>query len=281
MTPTNETIAVGTGNEAAPGQARDGRGVPPVLELDTVSKIYQTTPPVHALRGVSLTVQPGELVGIVGPSGSGKTTLLHLVGTLDRPSSGVVRLLGIDVAKMADADLAGLRATKIGFVFQQFFLAEHETVLDNVADGLLYAGIALSERRERALGALERVGLTTRPQARPTQLSGGQRQRVAIARALVGQPAIVLADEPTGNLDSATGQSILALIDELHTEGATILVITHDRDIAEGMPRRVEMLDGNIVADNNPARPLPIATLNGNHPERVEGDPWPSGGAQS
>jgi putative ABC transport system ATP-binding protein len=281
MTPSNETIPVGIGIDTELGSASDAKGVPPVLELDTVSKIYETTPPVHALRGVNLTVHPGELVGIVGPSGSGKTTLLHLVGTLDRPSSGVVRLLGIDVAKMADADLAGLRATKIGFVFQQFFLAEHETVLDNVADGLLYAGIALSERRERALGALERVGLTTRPQARPTQLSGGQRQRVAIARALVGQPAIVLADEPTGNLDSATGQSILALIDELHTEGATILVITHDRDIAEGMPRRVEMLDGNIVADNNPARPLPIATLNGNHPERVEGDPWPSGGAQS
>lgn len=281
MTPSSETIPAGIGINAVLGSASDGRGVPPVLELDAVSKIYETTPPVHALRAVSLTVHPGELVGIVGPSGSGKTTLLHLVGTLDRPSSGVVRLLGIDVAKMADADLAGLRATKIGFVFQQFFLAEHETVLDNVADGLLYAGIALSERRERALDALERVGLTTRPQARPTQLSGGQRQRVAIARALVGQPAIVLADEPTGNLDSATGQSILALIDELHTEGATILVITHDRGIAERMPRRVEMLDGNIVADNNPARPLPIATLNGNHPERVEGDPWPSGGARS
>jgi putative ABC transport system ATP-binding protein len=281
MTPANETIGIGTGNDAVLGPASDGTGVPPVLELDAVSKIYETTPPVHALRGVSLTVQPGELVGIVGPSGSGKTTLLHLVGTLDRPSSGVVRLLGIDVAKMADADLAGLRATKIGFVFQQFFLAEHETVLDNVADGLLYAGIAVSERRERALDALERVGLTTRPQARPTQLSGGQRQRVAIARALVGQPAIVLADEPTGNLDSATGQSILALIDELHTEGATILVITHDRGIADRMPRRVEMLDGNIVADNNPRRPLPAARLNGDRSESVDGDPWSSGGALS
>jgi putative ABC transport system ATP-binding protein len=277
MTATNETIAAGTGNDTVLAAARDGADIDPVLELDAVSKIYPTTPPVHALRGVSLTVQPGELVGIVGPSGSGKTTLLHLVGTLDRPSSGVVRLLGIDVAKMADADLAGLRATKIGFVFQQFFLAEHETVLDNVADGLLYAGIALSERRERARDALERVGLDTRPQARPTQLSGGQRQRVAIARALVGQPAIVLADEPTGNLDSATGQSILALIDELHAEGATILVITHDRGIADRMPRQVEMLDGNIVADSRPRQPPLTGAPNGDHQPRIEGTPGAPG----
>jgi putative ABC transport system ATP-binding protein len=219
------------------------------LELEEVTKTYPTLPPVLALRGVSLTIQQGELVAIVGPSGSGKTTLLHLMGTLDRPSTGVVRLTGLDVAKMADAQLAALRATRIGFVFQQFFLAEHQSVLDNVADGLLYAGVALSERRERAMEALRRVGVVGRPQARPTQLSGGQRQRVAIARALVGQPAIVLADEPTGNLDSATGESILALIDELHEEGATIVVITHDHGVAGRMPRRVEMLDGRIVAD--------------------------------
>jgi len=229
--------------------SHDGPAPSPILELEEVTKTYPTLPPVLALRGVSLTIQQGELVAIVGPSGSGKTTLLHLMGTLDRPSTGVVRLTGLDVAKMADAQLAALRATRIGFVFQQFFLAEHQSVLDNVADGLLYAGVALSERRERAMEALRRVGVVGRPQARPTQLSGGQRQRVAIARALVGQPAIVLADEPTGNLDSATGESILALIDELHEEGATIVVITHDHGVAGRMPRRVEMLDGRIVAD--------------------------------
>jgi putative ABC transport system ATP-binding protein len=225
---------------------RDGR---PVLELEEVTKIYPSEPPVTALRGVSFTVDEGELVGIVGPSGSGKTTLLHLMGTLDRPSTGLVRLTGLDVATMPDRELAALRATRIGFVFQQFFLAEHQSVLDNVADGLLYAGVGLAERRQRAFDALELVGLGARPEARPTQLSGGQRQRVAIARALVGQPAIVLADEPTGNLDSATGQSILALIDQLHTEGTTIAVITHDRDIAARLPRQIEMLDGHIVAD--------------------------------
>ena len=202
---------------------------------------------------MNLTIGPGELVGIVGPSGSGKTTLLQLMGTLDRPTSGRVRITGLDVATMADEDVAYLRATRIGFIFQQFFLAEHSTVLDNVADGLLYAGIPLKQRRQRALDALELVGLAQRPHARPTQLSGGQRQRVAIARALVGQPAIVLADEPTGNLDQATGQSILALIDQLHQAGSTIVVITHDHAIAERMPRKVEILDGHIVADTGPA----------------------------
>jgi putative ABC transport system ATP-binding protein len=198
---------------------------------------------------VNLTIEQGELVGIAGPSGSGKTTLLQLMGTLDRPTSGRVRITGLDVARMADEDVAYLRATRIGFIFQQFFLAEHTTVLDNVADGLLYAAVPLKQRRERALDALALVGLAERRHTRPTQLSGGQRQRVAIARALVGQPAIVLADEPTGNLDQATGQSILTLIEQLHQAGSTIVVITHDHAIAERMGRKVEILDGRIVAD--------------------------------
>ena len=223
----------------------------PVLEVDNVTKSYPGEPPVQALRGVNLTIARGELVGIVGPSGSGKTTLLQLMGTLDRPTSGRVRITGQDIATMADDDVAYLRATRIGFIFQQFFLAEHSTVLDNVADGLLYAGIPLEQRRQRAIEALDLVGLGNRPTARPTQLSGGQRQRVAIARALVGQPAIVLADEPTGNLDQATGQSILALIDQLHQGGSTIVVITHDHTIAERMLRKVEILDGHIVADTD------------------------------
>jgi putative ABC transport system ATP-binding protein len=225
----------------------------PVLEVEDVTKSYPGEPPVQALRGVNLTIGPGELVGVVGPSGSGKTTLLQLMGTLDRPTSGRVRITGLDVATMDDMDVAFLRATRIGFVLQQFFLAEHATVLDNVADGLLYAGVPLKERRQRALDALELVGLAERPNARPTQLSGGQRQRVAIARALIGQPAIVLADEPTGNLDQATGQSILGVIDQLHRSGSTIVVITHDHGIAGRMPRKVEILDGQVVADSGPA----------------------------
>jgi putative ABC transport system ATP-binding protein len=237
---------------AGNGFARDGAGVP-VLDVDDVTKSYPGEPPVEALRGVNLTIGEGELVGIVGPSGSGKTTLLQLMGTLDRPTRGRVRITGLDVAEMADDEVAYLRATRIGFIFQQFFLAEHATVLDNVADGLLYAGIPLRERRQQALDALELVGLGSRSHARPTQLSGGQRQRVAIARALVGQPAIVLADEPTGNLDQATGQSILGLIDQLHEAGSTIMVITHDHAIAERMSRKVEILDGRIVADTGPA----------------------------
>jgi putative ABC transport system ATP-binding protein len=221
----------------------------PVLDIDNVSKTYPGEPPVQALREVDLTIDRGELVGIVGPSGSGKTTLLQLMGTLDQPTSGNVRITGLDVATMADDDVAYLRATRIGFIFQQFFLAEHSSVLDNVADGLLYTGIPVEQRRARAREALELVGLARRPYVRPTQLSGGQRQRVAIARALVGEPAIVLADEPTGNLDQATGHAILALIDELHRAGSTIVLITHDHAIAERMPRRVEILDGHIVAD--------------------------------
>jgi len=220
-----------------------------VLRIEQVSKTYPSQPPVTALRGVSLAVSRGELVSIVGPSGSGKTTLLHVLGTLDRPTTGQVQIAGWNVARLSDRELATLRATRIGFVFQQFFLAEHATVIDNVADGLLYTGIRPAERRERAAEALRLVGLDARPHARPTQLSGGQRQRVAIARALAGEPAIVLADEPTGNLDQATGQAIISLLEHLNAAGATIAVITHDHAIAARFPRRIEMLDGRIVAD--------------------------------
>ena len=220
-----------------------------VLELDAVTKVYGDEPPVPALRGVSFSVQRGELVAIVGPSGSGKSTLLHVIGTLERPSTGVVRIGGVDAARLSDRELSLLRAREIGFVFQQFFLAEHSTLLDNVADGLLYAGVAASERRERAADALAAVGLGERLKARPTQLSGGERQRVAIARALVGAPAIVLADEPTGNLDSATGEQIMALIEELNRQGATIVLITHEHAVAERCPRQIRVLDGRVVSD--------------------------------
>jgi putative ABC transport system ATP-binding protein len=230
-------------------------GSQPVLEVVEVTRVYPSVPPVTAVRGVSFTVGRGELVGIVGPSGSGKTTLLHLMGSLDRPTTGTVRVTGLDVGQMSDRQLSALRATRIGFVFQQFFLAEHQSVLDNVADGLLYAGVPLADRRAQAFAALDLVGLAERPHARPTQLSGGQRQRVAIARALVGQPAIVLADEPTGNLDQATGQSILGLFEGLHRVGVTIVVITHDRDIASRMSRHIDMLDGRIVFDSGLGSP--------------------------
>ena len=220
-----------------------------VLELEAVTKIYGEEPLVIALRWVSFSVRRGELVAIVGPSGSGKSTLLHVIGTLERPSSGVVRIGGVDAARLSDREVSQLRAREIGFVFQQFFLAEHATVRENVADGLLYAGVAVRERYRRADEALERVGLAERATFKPTKISGGERQRVAIARALVGHPAVILADEPTGSLDSATGASIMELIRELNAGGATIILITHDSGIADQLPRQIRLLDGQVVSD--------------------------------
>ena len=221
----------------------------PVLELEDVTKTYVSDPPIRALQGVSFSVARGELVAVVGPSGSGKSTLLHLMGTLERPTSGRVAITGLDIANLEDRELAAVRATRIGFVFQQFFLAEHSTILDNVADGLLHAGVPAVHRKEQGAYALDAVGLGARLKARPSQLSGGERQRVAIARALVGAPAIVLADEPTGNLDSTTGEQIMALIEQLHAQGATIVVITHEHAVADRCPRRIQLLDGRVISD--------------------------------
>ncbi len=221
-----------------------------VLQLENVVKSYAGHPPVHALDGVSLTVNQGELVGIVGPSGSGKSTLLHIVGTLDRPSSGTVTIGGHVVSTMSDRRLSAARSSLIGFVFQQFHLVPSMTALDNVATGLLYTGADLTERRFRAFEALQRVGLAHRITHLPTELSGGERQRVAIARALVNKPAIILADEPTGNLDSRTGEQIMGLFHDLHAQGATIVVITHDRDLAQGLPRQIHIRDGKLESDS-------------------------------
>ena len=223
----------------------------PVLSLTDVAKVYPTTPPVRAVDGVTFDVDQGELLAVVGPSGSGKSTLLHLMGTLDRPTAGSLTVAGHAVDSLSDPQLSALRARHIGFVFQQFHLLSGYTALDNVADGLLYQGSAIGHRREVAKTALDRVGLGHRLSHVATQLSGGEAQRVAIARALVGDPSIVLADEPTGNLDSKTSGSIVSLIEELNAQGTTIVVITHNHDVAERFPRVISLRDGRVEADTS------------------------------
>jgi len=234
----------------------------PAIELHDVHKRYGTISPVDALRNVSLTIDEGELVSIIGPSGSGKTTLLHVMGALLRPTSGTVRIGGTATSSLSDQALSALRAYQLGFVFQDYVLIEGATALENVADGLLYCGIARRERLARARQALDRVGLAARTTHTPPQMSGGERQRVAIARALVGDPTLVLADEPTGNLDSHTSDAILELLVELGADGVTIAIITHDQEVADAAPRTIEIRDGTVIADQTK---LPTVVAGANH----------------
>ncbi|MGW7362781.1 ABC transporter ATP-binding protein [Streptomyces sp. NPDC054841] len=243
------TAIAGTGADPV----RPVAAATPVIELHDVTKTYPDG--VHALRGVDLTVRPGELVAIVGPSGSGKSTMLNVIGTLDKPTSGTVRVAGYDVSTLSDAQLSALRARHIGFVFQHFHLSPGRDAVDNVSDGLLYTGVGLKERRIRARTVLERVRLGHRLDHRPNELSGGEKQRVAIARALVGEPDLLLADEPTGALDTASGKVVMELLHELNATGTTICVITHDNEIADSLPRQVRFCDGEVVSDS-PTRPV-------------------------
>ncbi|GAA3213789.1 ABC transporter ATP-binding protein [Oerskovia jenensis] len=220
-----------------------------IIDLEDVTRTYGS-PPTVALGGVTLKIDEGEMVAIVGPSGSGKSTMLNIIGSLDRASSGATRIAGNDVTAMSDASLSALRAYTIGFIFQQFHLSDGVTALDNVATGLLYTGLAPRERRRRARTALERVGLGARLHHHPRQMSGGERQRVAIARAVVGEPRLLLADEPTGSLDTASGEGVVEILHDLNRSGTTVVVITHDQELADRLPRQVRIRDGKILSDD-------------------------------